>query len=341
MKPIKMNALSESTPRTPVALEVVVSAVAGDRDITKADFTPKSENSKDRMQSKCRLVQALGCSTAFREYQRAFEDATGLPLTLRAPGSFQLAHHGSRRQNGFCALMYQSSRSCAGCLQIQQRVCEGARDVPCTMSCALGLSETAVGVRVGHDIIAYLQTGQIFFQPPTQEQTQRALKQIKKWGLSLDWGEAARRYNETPVICRSEYRATVRLLQFFADQLGATANQIVMQQRTAEPAQITCARHFIEAHYQEDLSLAVVAKAVHMSRFYFCKMFKKVTGLGFTPYVSRIRVEHAKKLLLNRNCHVSEIAQNVGFQSSGDFNRAFRRIAGESPTDARQRLPTP
>jgi hypothetical protein len=93
-------------------------------------------------------------------------------------------------------------------------------------------------VKIGQDIIAYLQTGQVFFQPPTQRQTQRALTQIKKWGLSLDGDESARRYNETPVICRSEYQATMRLLQFFAEQLGATANQIVMQQQTTEPLQI-------------------------------------------------------------------------------------------------------
>ena len=289
--------------------------------------------------SKQRLVGLLIRAPVFREYQRAFEDATGLPLTLRAVEGWQLAHSHSRRQNGFCALMSQSSRSCAACLQMQQRVCEGVNGGPCTMRCTFGLSETAVGVKIGQDIIAYLQTGQVFFKPPTPQQTQRALKQIKKWGFSLDEGEAARCYNETPVIGRGEYQATVRLLQFFADQLGALANQIVLQQKDAEPPQITRARQFIEAHYQEDLSLGGVARQAGMSTFYFCKMFKKVTGVTYTQHTSRVRVEKAKNLLLNRNCRVSEIAYEVGFQSLTHFNRVFKHIAGESPTVYRQHLP--
>ena len=44
-------------------------------------------------------------------------------------------------------------------------------------------------------------------------------------------------------------------------------------------------------------------------------MFKKVTGLNFTDYVSRIRIEKAKNLLLNPNLRISEIAYEVGFQS--------------------------
>lgn len=222
---------------------------------------------------------------------------------------------------------------------MQQRVCEGVNGIPCTMSCTFGLNETAIGVKIGHDIIAYLQTGQVFFKTPTSRQTQRALKQIKKWDLKLNAGEVTRRYNQTPVVHRSEYEATVRLLQFFADQLGPLASQIVLLQQTAEPAQITRARKFIEDHHREELSLAAVAWEAGMSRFYFCKMFKRVTGMNFTHYVSRIRGEKARSLLLNFNYRISEIAFEVGFQSLTHFNRVFKIIAGESPTEFRRKLP--
>lgn len=94
---------------------------------------------------------------------------------------------------------------------------------------------------------------------------------------------------------------------------------------------------------QENLSLAAlaeVARQAGMSTFYFCKMFRKATGLSFTQYLSRSRVEKAKTLLLNRNYRVSEIACEVGFQSLTHFNRTFKRIAGESPTNYRQHPPT-
>lgn len=81
-----------------------------------------------------------------------------------------------------------------------------------------------------------------------------------------------------------------------------------------------------------------MAKAVNTSTFYFCKLFKKETGLNFTEYLSRVRIEKAKNLLLNPNLRISEVAFDVGFQSLTHFNRIFRRIAGESPTQYREKL---
>ena len=64
-------------------------------------------------------------------------------------------------------------------------------------------------------------------------------------------------------------------------------------------------------------------------------MFRKATGLDFTGYVSRVRIEKAKHMLLNPNLRVSEIAFAVGFQSLTHFNRVFKNIVGESPTEYR------
>jgi len=82
-----------------------------------------------------------------------------------------------------------------------------------------------------------------------------------------------------------------------------------------------------------------VSRAVNTSTFYFCKLFKKATGLNFTEYLSQLRIEKAKNLLLNPNLRVSEIAYETGFQSLTHFNRVFKRIAGQSPTTYRKRLP--
>jgi AraC-like DNA-binding protein len=72
-----------------------------------------------------------------------------------------------------------------------------------------------------------------------------------------------------------------------------------------------------------------------MSRFHFSKMFSQCTGLTFTHYLSRVRIEHSKDLLLNPDLRVSEIAYDVGFESVTHFNRVFAKIVGQSPTDFR------
>jgi AraC-like DNA-binding protein len=136
-----------------------------------------------------------------------------------------------------------------------------------------------------------------------------------------------------------EQDSVARLLQIFAEHLALVGNQIVVQEENAEPPVITRAKAFIREHLAEPLSLGAVARSVNTSTFYFCKLFKRVTGVNFTDYVSRLRIERAKTLLFNPNLRVSEIAFEVGFQSLTHFNRVFKRVAGESPTEYRGRLP--
>src|SRR4029077_19075953 len=98
------------------------------------------------------------------------------------------------------------------------------------------------------------------------------------------------------------------------------------------------AREYIDKHKAEQLSLADVAKASGASVFHFCKVFHKTTGLKFTDYVARGRVEDARTRLLNPNLRISEIAYDVGFQSLTQFNRTFKRVFGQSPSEFRARL---
>jgi len=112
----------------------------------------------------------------------------------------------------------------------------------------------------------------------------------------------------------------------------------LVQESTIESPQVAKARIFITEHQNDDLSLAQVAKAVNVSAFYFCKTFKKATGMTFTDYLARVRVEKVKNLLLNPHKRISEAAYESGFQSLSQFNRVFRRVAGEPPTTYREKL---
>ena len=284
------------------------------------------------------MVEKMAESPLFRQFQQAFEVVTALPLTLRAVESTQLSPIENRNQNRCCSLLCQTHQSCAACLKSQQRACEDVNGVPGARVCAIGLNETTVGVKVGGEIVAYLQTGQAFLKTPTREQTQRTLQHLQDWGPDLRPGEAIKRYQTTPVVHRREYQAGVKLLQIFAHQLGGLANQIVLLQTDAEPAQITHARELIAAQYQEDVTLPMISKQVGMSTYSFCKRFKQATGANYTDFVSRVRLEKAKTLLLNPQYRVSEIAFEVGFKSLTHFNRVFKRIQGQSPTEYRRQL---
>ncbi len=237
------------------------------------------------------LVEALTGSTVYQDYERAFNEATGLALALRPVESWQLPHHGRRKENPFCAMMAQKSRACAACLQIQQRLAEAAVHEPQTLTCQLGLCDTAVPVRLGERLVGFLQTGQVFSKKPTAAQCDRTVRLARQWGVDINEAELEKAYLNTRVLPFKEHEAIVKLLRIFAQHLSMLSNQLVVQQENAEPPAITRAKQYIREHQSEELPLGQVAKAINMSTFYFCKIFKKATGTNFTDYVSRVRVE--------------------------------------------------
>lgn len=291
------------------------------------------------MNANGQLLETLTRSGMYQDYERAYTEATGMPVTLRPVETWQLSLHGKRRENSFCAQIAGQSRSCATCLQMQEKLAQSASDGPSTLTCAYGLCETAVPVKLGAQTIGFLQTGQVMRQKPTDASYDRAVTNAKELGVDITGAEARKAYFATPVITPKKLEALSSLLVIFADHLSMKSNQIAVQTANAEPPVITKAKQFIRDHLTEELSLGQVATAVHTNIFYFCKIFKKGTGATFTEFVSRMRVEKAKSLLLNPNLRISEVAYEVGFQSLTHFNRVFKDVVGESPTNYRTRLP--
>ena len=284
------------------------------------------------------LLEALLSSKLFQEYERAFTEATGLPIALRPVDSWQLPLHGKQNEGPFCALMAERSRSCGSCLEVYEKMTQAAAEEPATSVCPAGMSDTVVPVRLGDRLIGFLQTGQIFRKPPTQQQFERTAQLLAKWGVNVDLARLRQAYFATRVVPAKQLEAVIKLLSIFAQHLSVLSNQILVRQENAEPPHIRRAKAYMQEHHTEKLSLGQVAKSVNCSPFYFCKMFKKATGLNFTDYLSRIRIERAKNLLLNPNLRVSEIAFEVGFQSLTHFNRVFKDTVGQSPTHYREQL---
>jgi YesN/AraC family two-component response regulator len=196
-----------------------------------------------------------------------------------------------------------------------------------------------VPVKLGTQTIGFLQTGQVMRQKPTPAAFNRAVEKAGDLGVDINNARTKEAYLATPVASQKKLDSVCSLLTIFADHLSLKSNQIATQTANAEPPVIAKAKEYIREHHTEDLSLGQVAAAVHTSIFYFCKLFRKVTGTTFTEFVSRTRVERAKNLLLNPNLRISEIAYEVGFQSLTHFNRVFKKLIGESPTEYRGHLP--
>jgi AraC-like DNA-binding protein len=248
-------------------------------------------------------------------------------------------HHGKDDQHSFASILARFNKARAACLRAQTDASREPNSTTRTVTWFAGLSESAVPVYVGDHILGFLETGEVMLRNPTKKHFASITRQLRAWGYRADWKKLERAYFRSCVLSPDRYRAMLRLLSIFAQHLSILSNQLAVRRENDESMNMARARHFIEKHQTEPLSLGRVAQAANISRHYFCKMFKKATGVNFFDYLSRVRVEKSKALLLNPNSRISEAAFACGFQSMTNFNRAFRRIVGRSPTQFRKSLP--
>ena len=88
---------------------------------------------------------------------------------------------------------------------------------------------------------------------------------------------------------------------------------------------------YINENIQRDISIDEICAAVHMSKYHFCRQFKKITGTTVMNYIKKTRVIMAKNMLINESLSVAEISNRCGFSSISYFSRIFKEETGVSP----------
>ena len=94
---------------------------------------------------------------------------------------------------------------------------------------------------------------------------------------------------------------------------------------------------FIQEHYK-DLSLNTLAAEFHYDTAYLSKLIKKYTNKNYSQIITELKIGEAKKLLLNPNVKIEQIADMVGYHSSDHFTHTFHHVMGISPTVYRKQI---
>lgn len=89
-------------------------------------------------------------------------------------------------------------------------------------------------------------------------------------------------------------------------------------------------------NYQNELSLSVLARDLHISKYYISHLFSDKLLIGFNDYINSLRISYACRYLRHSTTPITEIASLVGFNTSRTFNRAFVRQMGITPSDYRR-----
>ena len=275
-----------------------------------------------------------------QHYEKAFRKATGVSLKLLPPDEKMRRANLRQSENPFCAIVASTPAGCEACLETQRRIEKSTASelIAQQVYCYAGLTDIAIPVIIAGRHVATLLSGQIFRREPTRRDFEMMMKKIGGF-QDKEWKKLARKsYFETPVVPPETLDAVIQLLTVFAQHLADDISRHLMTVRQdLEPVAVSSAKEFIHSNSGESLTLEQVLQHVHVSRFHFCKIFKKTTGVTFTKYMAHVRVEKAKAMLLDPGLRVSEVAFSAGFGSIPQFNCVFKRIVGMAPTEYRSR----
>lgn len=136
------------------------------------------------------------------------------------------------------------------------------------------------------------------------------------------------------------YSVQVRqsLLELF---LITVARSTQDQGRDVEAAtQVQSSMEYLFCHFREDITLEQVAKQSGYTPNYFSKLFHEICGERFVNFLTQLRVNYAKMLLLSTDLSVAAIAETSGFGSASNFFRRFRQTCGISPAQYREQKHT-
>ena len=120
----------------------------------------------------------------------------------------------------------------------------------------------------------------------------------------------------------------------FADSMGKSGEP----HYSGDDEVILQTMEYIDKNYMKEIQLADVAGYVHLSEFYFSRLFKKKTGETFTECLKRKRVHKAMELLRDKTAKLDDVCEQVGYKSTKYFVKIFAEVSGMSVSEYRKHI---
>ena len=120
-------------------------------------------------------------------------------------------------------------------------------------------------------------------------------------------------------------------ISLFERRVSAETEQAQQEERV-----ITGITRYLQQHLAEEMSLTVLAEVFHLNPQYISQLFKNEIGVGFLAYLTNIRMENAKKLLLATSLSIAEVAEQSGYGDYRVFTKVFKKSEGITPSQYRR-----
>lgn len=120
-------------------------------------------------------------------------------------------------------------------------------------------------------------------------------------------------------------------ISLFQQRVSTAAEPEKQEERT-----ITGITRYLQEHLAEEISLSVLAEQFHLNPQYISQLFKSEIGVNFLTYLTNIRMEKAKKLLLSTSLSIAEVAEQSGYGDYRVFTKVFKKSEGITPSQYRR-----
>lgn len=113
-------------------------------------------------------------------------------------------------------------------------------------------------------------------------------------------------------------------------------NRVVNEPMQQEERTIDGLTRYMQEHLSEEITLSVLAEEFHLNAQYISQLFKNEIGVGFFAYLTNIRLEKAKKLLLSTALPIADVAEQSGYGDYRVFTKVFKKAEGITPSQYRR-----
>ncbi len=127
----------------------------------------------------------------------------------------------------------------------------------------------------------------------------------------------------------------VEMLQYVQRLYLEASRKIQEYSRYRNRLDINKIKKYVEEHYSEALTLELTASIFYVSKEYLSKVFKNDTGKGFSEYLTTLRMERAKELILDYKIPIKEVGELVGYLDQAHFYKTFKKYYGKTPGEIR------
>ena len=196
--------------------------------------------------------------------------------------------------------------------------------------CHAGVCDAVMPLYDKRQPLAYLVFGGFLDETPMEEQWERTRRKIAWYPGGADsLREAFFRFRQY----------SPRQLKAYAETLEALSAYIQLQGMILRTEQSDLQRleQYLDRHYMEKLSLALLASELHIGRTKLCALAKELSG-GYTLswLLARKRIAAAKLMLLQTSTPISAVAEAVGISDYNYFSKVFRSVTGTTPSEFRK-----